>query len=148
MQFVRGGILLQSNMHVNKRYMTDEISSYIGYECWRQSQIFPKLEYFCISCVLMTDLQIIQNQKLIITKCIKMLSKVIGTNKLWISRHLTISKFRPHKEKILVSRLKIEKVMRACDFYFHFLRFLQGQIEIFQARIISHFQHIMWNVFL
>ena len=43
---------------------------------------------------------------------------------------------RPHK-RILVSRpLKIEKVMRACDFYLFFLSFLQGQIEIFETRII------------
>ena len=39
---------------------------------------------------------------------------------------------RPHK-KVLTSRpLKIEKVMRACDFYFS--SFLQGQIEIFDTK--------------
>ena len=57
-------------------------------------------------------------------------------------------KLRPPK-KCLVSRpLKIEKVMRACNFYFYFSSFLQGQIEIFQTRIILHFAHIMSNVFL
>ena len=42
--------------------------------------------------------------------------------------------------------LKIEKVMRACVFYF--LYFLQGEIKIFETRIILHFPHIMWNIFL
>ena len=55
----------------------------------------------------------------------------------------SMSFIRPHK-KILVSRpLKIEKVMRACDIYFHFLSFLQGQIEIFETRTILHFPLIM-----
>ena len=54
-----------------------------------------------------------------------------------------------HIRKILVSRpLKIEKVMRACDFYFHFLSFPQGQIEIFETGIILQFLHIMRNVSL
>ena len=39
-----------------------------------------------------------------------------------------------HIKNFLVSRpLKIEKVMRACVFYFYFVSFLQGQIEIFET---------------
>ena len=46
--------------------------------------------------------------------------------------------------KFLVSRpLKIEKVMRTCVFYYYFLSFLQGQIEIFETRIILHFPYFM-----
>ena len=49
-----------------------------------------------------------------------------------------------HIKKFLVSRpLKIEKVMRACAFYFYFLSFLQDQIEIFKTRTILHFSHFM-----
>ena len=55
---------------------------------------------------------------------------------------------RTHK-KFLVSRpQEIEKVMRACYFYFYFSSFLQGQTEIFETGIISNFPHIMRNVLL
>ena len=54
-----------------------------------------------------------------------------------------------HIKIFLVSRpVKIEKVMRACVFYFYLLYFLQGEIPIFEPGIILHFQHIMRNVFL
>ena len=48
---------------------------------------------------------------------------------------------RTHKKFLVSSPLKIEKVLRACDFYF--LSFLQGQIEIFETIMISQFPHIM-----
>ena len=43
---------------------------------------------------------------------------------------------------------KIEKVMRACDSYLHYLSFLQRQIEIFETGITLDFPHISRNVFL
>ena len=55
---------------------------------------------------------------------------------------------RPHKKFLVFRPLKIEKVMRACVFYFYFLSFLQGQIEIFETIMISQLLHIMCNVFL
>ena len=59
-----------------------------------------------------------------------------------------IAEVRPHK-KFLVSRpLKIEKAMRACDFYSYFLSFLQGQIKISETGVILQFSDIMRNVFL
>ena len=58
----------------------------------------------------------------------------------------SIGKYRylGHIKSFLFSRpVKIEKVMRACVFYFYFLYFLQGQIDNFETRINSHFPLFM-----
>ena len=71
------------------------------------------------------------------------------THSCFISNLKELKALLGHVKKIIVSRpLNIEKVMRACAFYFYFLSFLQGQINIFERGIILQFPHIIRNVFL
>ena len=53
---------------------------------------------------------------------------------------------RSNKKKFLFPVLK--RFKKWCARAILFLSFLQGQIEIFETRIILHFLHIRWNLFL